>query len=111
MGERARRPQTVSRRFRSAHMSKWTRLASNAGSVLASDAANRAATFVLYALVGRTLGAFEFGQMSLALTFFYIFQIIAGAGVKTYVTREIAKDASATGRMLASGCLLVVAFS
>ena len=63
------------------------KLVRNAVSILASDVANRAATFFIYVLVGRFLGAHEFGRLSLALTLFYVFQVVAGAGLKTYVTR------------------------
>src|SRR5437016_14617382 len=61
---------------------------SNALSILTSDAMNRATSFVLYALVARRLGAHEFGQLSLALTLFYIFQVLALAGLKTLRSEE-----------------------
>jgi O-antigen/teichoic acid export membrane protein len=83
----------------------------NAASVFASDAFNRATIFIVYALVGRRLGAFEFGQISLALTFFYVFQVLAGAGLKTLVTREVAKDPAATGRYVVNAAAVVVALS
>ncbi len=84
------------------------KLMNNALSILASDALNRAATFVLYAMVARFLGEFEFGQMSLALTFFYMFQVLAVAGLKTLVTREVAKNRAETSRYLVMGSLVVV---
>ncbi|HYN88792.1 MAG TPA: flippase [Ardenticatenaceae bacterium] len=83
----------------------------NALSLLTSDVMNRATTFVLYALVARNLGAFEFGQLSLALTFFYTFQVLAAAGLKTLITREVAKDRTKTGRYLANGSAVVVTAS
>ena len=58
------------------------RAVGNALSVLTSAAVTRATTFVLYALVARSLGTFEFGQMSLALTFFFLFQVLAVAGLR-----------------------------
>ena len=70
----------------------------NALSLLTSDAMNRATSFVVYALVARRLGVYEFGQLSLALTLFYVFQVFAVAGLKTYITREVAKDRGQTGR-------------
>lgn len=87
------------------------RLAANAASILASDTVNRATTFVLYALVARYLGAFEFGQMSLALSLFYLFQVTAVAGLKTLITREVAKDRDKTELYLVNGSLLVAASS
>ncbi len=87
------------------------RLAANAASLLASDTVNRATTFVLYALVARHLGAFEFGQMSLALTLFYLFQVAAVAGLKTLITREVAKDRGRTELYLVNGSIVVGAAS
>jgi O-antigen/teichoic acid export membrane protein len=82
-------------------------LVGNAFVVLTSDVVNRAATFVVYALVARYLGATEVGQLALALALFYAFQTFAAAGVKTIITREVATDQSSLTRHLASGTLLV----
>ena len=62
----------------------------NALSILSSDVLNRAASFVLYAMVARHLGAFEFGQMALALSLFYMFQVSAMAGLKVLIVRQVA---------------------
>lgn len=87
------------------------RFARNAGSVLASDVFYRATTFALYLLVARYLGTFEFGQLSLALTLFYTFQVVAVAGLKTLITREVAKDPTTTDRYLINGSALVLVTS
>jgi O-antigen/teichoic acid export membrane protein len=87
------------------------RVISNALSILTSDVLNRATTFIIYALVARYLGAFEFGQLSLALTLFYTFQVMAGAGLKTLITREVAKDRTKTDCYLVNGSVVVVFFS
>jgi O-antigen/teichoic acid export membrane protein len=79
----------------------------NALSILSSDVMNRATSFVLYAMVARRLGAFEFGQLSLALTLFYVFQVFAVAGLKTLIVREVAKDPSQTRKYFVNGCLIV----
>lgn len=79
----------------------------NAISILTSDVMNRATSFFLYALVARHLGANEFGQLSLALTLFYTFQVCAVSGLKTLITREVTKDRSQTGRYFVNGSLLV----
>lgn len=84
------------------------RIARNAVSVLASDAAGRAATFVLYALVARFLGAFEFGQLSLALAFFYPGQVVAVAGLKVLLTREVARRPDLATRYLVNAGVVVV---
>jgi len=82
----------------------------NALSILTSDAMNRATSFVLYALVARHLGAHEFGQLSLALTFFYIFQVLALAGLKTLTIRQVTTDRTQTKRYFING-LAMVTFS
>lgn len=87
------------------------RVAGNAASLLASDLVNRAATFVLYALVARNLGAYHFGQLALGFTLFYLFQVLAGAGLKTLITREVAKDRSRTGLYLINGSAVVAVTS
>ncbi len=83
----------------------------NAAAVLASDVVNRATTFLLYALVARYLGIFQFGQMSLALTLFCTFQVLSAAGVKMLITREVAKDRTRTGTFAVTGSLVVIAAS
>ena len=52
-------------------------------------------------LVGRYLGAYQFGQLALALTLFHTFRILAGAGLNA-VTREVAKDRTKTAQYLAN---------
>jgi O-antigen/teichoic acid export membrane protein len=84
------------------------RLIGNFASLLTSEVVNRATTFVLYALVARYLGAFEFGQLSLAITLFAVFQVLAGAGLKTLITREVARDRTKTGHYVVNGSAVVV---
>ena len=79
----------------------------NAAFLLASDVVNRAATLVIYILIARHLGAEQMGQMALALALFYTFQVFAAAGVRTIITREVAKDPDSLNRHVRSGALLV----
>lgn len=88
--------------------SSLRKIASNMSSLIASDVINRVTSFVIYALVGRYLGAFAFGQMSLALSMFYTFQVFAIAGLKTLITREIAKDPKLTDKYLVNGSVIVI---
>lgn len=82
----------------------------NAASVLTNDLVNRAATFVIYAIIARRVGAEGFGQLSLALTLYATFQVFAVAGVKTLATREIAKDRTRTNQFLVNGvCVVTIA--
>ncbi|MCC7207639.1 MAG: flippase, partial [Anaerolineae bacterium] len=59
----------------------------------------------------RYLGDRAFGQMSLALTLFYTFQVFAIAGLKTLVTREVAKDRTKTDKFLVNGSVAVIGTS
>lgn len=83
-------------------------VAQNMMSLVASDVVNRITSFVIYALVGRFLGAFAFGQISLSLSLFYTFQVFAVAGMKTLVTREVARDKSKTAQYLMTSSFLVL---
>jgi O-antigen/teichoic acid export membrane protein len=90
------------------HLRRYTQ---NAIAILTSDVFHRATTFLIYALVSRHLGAYEFGQLSLALTLFYTAQMVAGAGLRTVITREVAKAQDEAGRYLIQGSIVVLLFS
>ncbi|HEY7790811.1 MAG TPA: flippase [Vicinamibacterales bacterium] len=81
----------------------------NAAAILAADAVNRGTTFVLYTLVARYLGTFEFGQLALALALFYTFQMLAAAGLKTLIIREVARDRARSSLYLINGAVILVA--
>ena len=83
----------------------------NALSILTSDVMNRATSFVMYALVARHLGAQEFGQLSLAFSLFYMFQVFAIAGLKVLVIRQVAKDRSQTSLYFVNSCMIVTVSS
>jgi O-antigen/teichoic acid export membrane protein len=85
------------------------RLLRNAAAILAADVVNRGTTFVLYTLVARYLGAFEFGQLALALTLFYTFQMLAAAGLKTLLIREVARNRESASLYLVNGAVSLVA--
>jgi O-antigen/teichoic acid export membrane protein len=87
------------------------RLFSNSAFLLANDILTRGTTFILYALVARYLGAYQFGQLSLALTVLFTFQILAPAGLRLFITREIAKDLTKTNLYLVNGSLIAFFFS
>ncbi len=82
------------------------RFVTNLAAVLTGDLLNKGTTFLIYILVARHLGAYSFGQMSLALTLFYAFQVIAAFGMQTLITREIAKDEQVAGRYFVGGLLV-----
>lgn len=79
----------------------------NALSILSSDVMNRVTSFVLYAMVARHLGAEQFGQLTLALTLFYTFQVFAVGGLKTLIVRQVSKELSKTSLYFRNGALIV----
>src|ERR1700730_11026081 len=83
----------------------------NALSILTSDVMNRATSFVMYALVARHLGAQDFGQLSLAFSLFYLFQVFAIAGLKVLIIRQVATDRSQTNLYFINSCLIVTTSS
>ena len=87
------------------------RVARNTTSLFASDLINRASTFVLYALVARYFTTAVFGQLSLAFTFFFMFQIPAIAGLRNLLAREITKDKGATSQYLMHGSIIAAMFT
>ncbi|MCA9734466.1 MAG: flippase [Deferribacteres bacterium] len=84
------------------------RIISNSISILASDVMNRISMFLTYALVARFLGTLDFGQMALAFTYFNAFQMIAVAGLQSYITREVAKDHDKSQEFLLNASVVVV---
>lgn len=74
----------------------------NAASLLCSDVLNKATTFAVYVLVGRRLGVEAFGQLALGLTVFYVFQVIATAGLPNLLTRQISQRPRSTSRIITS---------
>ncbi len=91
--------------------SSATRIFTNSISILASDVMNRLSTFITYALVARFLGTLPFGRLALAFTFFQTFQMLAVAGLQSYITREVAKDHDKTQGFLLNGGLVVTVTS
>jgi len=87
------------------------RAAGNIASMLSSDVAIRATNFVMYVLVGRYLGAFQLGQLSLAMTLFYSVHRFALVGLKTLITREVAKDRQQTGMYFMNSSIIVAVAS
>jgi O-antigen/teichoic acid export membrane protein len=76
-----------------------------------SDVITRVAHFFIYALIARYLGAYEFGQLSLALTLLFTFQILAPAGLRLLIAREVALDRERASQFLVNGSLIAILFS
>lgn len=76
--------------------------------MLTSNVTIRATNFVMYALVARYLGTLQFGQLALAVSLFYSTHMFAMAGLKTLITREVAKDKNLTGQYLINASVVVI---
>ncbi len=87
------------------------RFVTNLISVLTGDVLNKGTTFLIYILVARQLGAYSFGQMSLALTLFYAFQVVAAFGMQTLITREVAKDETIAKKYFGGSLMVALAAS
>jgi len=86
-------------------------VAANVGSLLTSNVVNRATSFVVYAMVASYLGARELGQLALAVSLFQIASRLALLGLRTLITREIAKDHGHTGTHLVTASATAMASS
>lgn len=93
------------------HGSMLRRLLNNSVFLLINDILSRATIFIVYALISRYLGVYQFGQLSLALTLLFTFQILAPAGLRLLITRETAEDRTKTNLYLVNGSLIAVLFS
>lgn len=87
------------------------RFITNIGSILTSEALNRAVTFVVYLLVARYFDDATFGRLSLAFTFFYLTQVVGSFGLNTYISREASKDREGIGRYLIHGIVVALCAS
>src|SRR5260370_12902538 len=76
-------------------------------SLLARDVMSRMTSFVLYALLARRVGAQEFGQLTLAFTLCYTFEVFAVGGLKTLIVRQVAKNRTQTRLYFINGCVIV----
>ncbi len=87
------------------------RAVANVASLLTSNVVNRATSFIVYAAVGRFMGADDLGQLALAMTFLLLLNRFVMVGIQTHTTREIAKDPSLTGPYLINGTAIIAATS
>ncbi|MBG1269809.1 oligosaccharide flippase family protein [Nostoc sp. WHI] len=82
------------------------KLLTNSLSLLVNRLVQSITTFVLTAVIARTLGAYELGQYLLAFSYYYIFVSIASQGLKTLLTREMCRNPQETSVYLVNGTLL-----
>jgi O-antigen/teichoic acid export membrane protein len=68
----------------------------NVASLLTTNVVYKATTFVTYVLVARCLGAHQFGQLALAVALLFSWHKFALVGLKTLLTREVARNRELT---------------
>jgi O-antigen/teichoic acid export membrane protein len=67
------------------------KIAFNTVAISGGEVANKASTFLVYAVVARAVGLEYFGQLALGLTFLYTCHVFGVAGLPTTLTRLVAK--------------------
>jgi O-antigen/teichoic acid export membrane protein len=87
------------------------RLVGNSLAILANQVTQNATSFILSISIARILGPYELGQYSLAFSYYYIFMTMSSQGLKTLLTRELAKFPEKVQTCLVSGTLLQFIFS
>lgn len=92
-------------------MTQKRRLVSNSLSLLANQITQNATSFILSISIARILGPYELGQYSLAFSYYFIFMTMSSQGLKTLLTRELAKYPEKIQTCLISGTLLQFIFS
>jgi len=88
-----------------------SRLVGNSLAILANQVTQNATAFILSISIARILGPYELGQYSLAFSYYYIFMTMSSQGLKTLLTRELAKFPEKVQTCLVSGTVLQLIFS
>lgn len=87
------------------------KIAFNALAVSGGEVANKASTFLVYAMLSRLAGLEAFGQLSIGLTLLYTCHVFGYAGLPTTLIRLVAKRPATARRQMIHGYLAVVATS
>lgn len=85
---------------------KKGRFISNSLSILINRLVQSLSAFVLTATIARTLGAEILGQYLLAFTYYFMFVSIISQGLKTLLTRELAREPEHLPKLLVNGVFL-----
>lgn len=68
-------------------------------------------SFIVLALIARSLGSFALGQYTLAFSYYFVFMTLVSSGFKTLFTRELSQRSSDKSDYLVSGTFLQFLFS
>jgi O-antigen/teichoic acid export membrane protein len=81
----------------------------HAGSVLTSNVVNRMASFIVYAMVARQLGAVSFGHLALATSVMMLGGRFVGLGLNYVMVRSAARHPEDSARLLGASLPAMVA--
>jgi O-antigen/teichoic acid export membrane protein len=87
------------------------RLARNVSALLGSTVIERATSFILYAIVARSLGAADLGALALAIAVFQVVGKFAALGLPVLTTREVARSPERVGEYVVNGAAVVTVTS
>lgn len=88
-----------------------SRLVGNSLAILVNQVTQNATALILSISIARILGPYELGQYALAFGYYYIFMAMSSQGLKTLLTRELAKFPEKAQTCLVSSTLLQLIFS
>lgn len=87
------------------------KLVGNSLALFANQVTQNATSLILSIAIARILGPYSLGQYTLAFTFYFIFMTMSSQGLKTLLTRELARRPENVQKCLVSGTLLQFIFS
>jgi O-antigen/teichoic acid export membrane protein len=82
-------------------MSLQKRITRNVSFKVLGEAGSRLTGMLFYILFARWLGAQDFGRYSFALSYASMFMVVVDLGTNTIITRDLARDRSRTGYLMA----------
>ncbi len=92
-------------------MATAKRIAKNTFFLVSSQLVQKAFGFLLILFLARFLTIQDFGIYSFVFSFIVMFNVIADAGLSSFLVREIAKDRQSTAKLLGSSALIKVFLS
>jgi len=92
-------------------MDTVTKLFKNTGALVLSKGTQPFLSLALVLAIGRVLGVTVFGEYAFLFSYLTVFQILTSFGLKTLITREVARDGSSADKYLVNGPLIAIPLS
>lgn len=92
-------------------MDTVTRLFKNTAALVLSKGIQPFLSLTLVLAIGRVLGVTVFGEYAFVFSYLTVFQILTSFGLKTLITREVARDSSSADKYLVNGPLIAIPLS